>query len=505
MTQAQDAGMGMPFGVERYDIVVVGAGFAGINMAVMLKRNGYENFVVLERADAVGGTWRDNHYPGAACDVPSHLYSFSFGPNPNWSRVFSPQNEIWEYQKQVVRDEGIEDKFLFGQDLLSATWDDEAHEWESRTTKGVFRSRFLVTATGNLSDPKYPDIEGIRDFGGVLMHSAAWDDDFDLTNLRVGVVGTGASAIQIVPQVQKGAGHLTVFQRSAPYVTPRHDRKYTAAEKRLFARVPGTIEELRSEMFWYNEGRFIERQAIPELLEETANVALDHLAAQVSDPRLRAQLTPDYQIGCKRILKAQDYYPALTQDNVALETRPIERVEGSEVMLADGTRIELDVLVLATGFEASDPPVAHHITGRSGVVLSDQWQTGMQAFATTAVHNFPNLFILKGPHSGLGHNSIIYIIEAQVDYVLGALTYALQGNVEMIEVSQAAEDEYAKDLDSRAAGTVWVAGGCVNWYVDPRNGRLTTVWPDFAHSFRDENATFDPAPYRILHAALVAV
>lgn len=491
--------------VRRYDIVVIGAGFAGINMAVALKRRGYENFIVLERADDVGGTWRDNRYPGAACDVPSHLYSFSFSPNPNWSRIFSPQNEIWEYQKRVVRDEGVEDKFLFGQELEWAEWDAEAGEWESQTGTARFRSRFLVSATGNLSEPKYPAIPGVREFTGKLLHSAEWDDDFDLTGLRLGVVGTGASAIQIVPQVQRVAGELTVFQRSAPYVTPRHDRAYTDAEKRLFARIPETIDVLRAEMFWLNEGRFVERQAIPELLQETAKTALDHLAAQVEDPELRAKLTPDYQIGCKRILKAQDYYPALTQPNVELETRPVKKVEGQDVVLADGTRVELDVLILATGFEASDPAVAHRIRGRSGTLLADQWESGMQAFATVSVHNFPNLFVLKGPNSGLGHNSIIYIIEAQVEYVLAALDYSLRNDIAEIEIPRAAEEEFARDIDERSAGTVWLEGGCENWYVDPRNGRLTTVWPDFAYSFREENAQFDPKPYTIRLATSAAV
>ena len=484
--------------VRSHEVVIVGAGFAGIGMAVGLHRHGFDDYVVLERGEDIGGTWRDNRYPGAACDVPSHLYSFSFSPNPNWSRTFSPQQEIWEYQKKVVAEAGIRDKFLFGRELLAARWDSDEQEWELRTSNGAFRARYFIAATGTLSDPKLPAIPGIDDFSGKLMHSATWDAQVEFSGLRVGVIGTGASGVQIIPELAKTAGTLTVFQRSAPYVTPRHDREYSAAEKRLFERLPERLAEMRSEMFWQNEGRFVERQAIPALLEESAKLALDHLATQVTDPELRAKLTPDYQIGCKRILKSQDYYPALTQDNVTLETRVIDRMYGTTIRLADGDTVELDVLVLATGFEAADLQVAHRISGRGGVVLGDQWQGGMQAYATTTVHNFPNFFILKGPNAGLGHNSILYIIEAQIDYVIGALEFAKQNRVVEIEVLAAAEEAYVEGLTARSRGTVWLEGGCHSWYVDARNGRLTTVWPDFAHLFREENAEFVPGPYRTI-------
>lgn len=481
--------------VEHHDVIIVGSGFAGIGMASQLRERGYTDFVIVERADDVGGTWRDNRYPGAACDVPSHLYSFSFRPNPNWSRVFSPQREIFGYLRDTVVERGLEDHLRLGEELLSARWDEGNEIWHVKTSRAAYTGRILVTATGHLSDPKLPNIAGLQDFAGSLFHSATWDEDTDLSGLRVGIIGTGASAIQIIPEVAAVAKNLVVFQRSAPYVTPRHDRAYSDAEKRSFERVPQLIEELRSELFWNNEARFVERLAVPALLADTARVALDHLASQVSDPELRAKLTPNYEIGCKRILKSNDYYPALARENVRVETVGIERVDGHDVVLADGARTELDVIISATGFEASDLPISYRITGRDEVLLADQWRTGMQAYATTTVHNFPNMFVMNGPNSGLGHNSIIYIIEAQIDYILGALHHMGKTGTSVLEVTREAEEEYASDLDARSQGTVWLTGGCHNWYVDERNGRLTTVWPDFAHAFRDENSIFSPEGY----------
>ncbi|MET4638881.1 cation diffusion facilitator CzcD-associated flavoprotein CzcO [Mycetocola sp. 2940] len=477
------------------EILIAGSGFAGLGIAAALKRSGREDFVIIERAGDVGGTWRDNRYPGAACDVPSHLYSFSFRPNPQWSRVFSPQAEIFGYLRETAREEGLLPHVKFHEELLQAEWIESDNSWRVRTSSSVYRARVLITATGHLSDPKMPAIEGLDGFTGTLFHSATWDESIDLAGKRVGVVGSGASAIQIIPELQKTAEKLVVFQRSAAYVTPRHDRSYSEAEKRAFKRAPRLISQMRSELFWANEARFVERQAVPRLLDEVTKVALDHLAAQVTDPQLRAALTPNYRIGCKRILKSNDFYPALQQDNVHLDTRGIARIEGSDIVLADGSRHELDVLVMATGFEASDLPIAHRVVGVDDTLLADQWKSGMQAYATTSVHNFPNLFIMNGPNSGLGHNSIIYIIETQVEYIMGALDHMDAEHVEVIEVTAEAEEAYAADLDARSQGTVWLTGGCENWYVDPRNGRLTTVWPDFAHTFREENAVFVASPY----------
>lgn len=490
-------GRAMGEALERHEYLIIGSGFAGIAMGAQLRRCGRDDFLILERAQDVGGTWRDNHYPGAACDVPSHLYSFSFRPNPRWTRIFSPQAEIQSYLRDTAEEEGLLGRLRFGRELLSASWDDAAGEWIVRTSGGNYAARFLITATGHLSDAKYPDIAGLDRFDRPVFHSAAWDDSVDLSGLRVGVIGSGASAIQIVPEVAKEAAELVVFQRSPAYITPRHDRAYTEAEKRAFERAPELIDALRSDLFWANEARFVERQAVPRLLEEVAQVALDHLADQVPDPQLREKLTPNYRIGCKRILKSNDFYPTLTEQHVTLETAPIDHAEPGALVHVDGTRHELDVLILATGFEASDLPIAHRINGREGILLADQWQTGMQAYATTSVHNFPNLFIMNGPNSGLGHNSIIYIIETQVEYISAALDYVDAQGISVIEVTREAEDAYAADLDVRSQGTVWLTGGCENWYVDPRNGRLTTVWPDFSHTFREENATFVPDAYTV--------
>lgn len=495
MTAHQSAQDGAPDPLGSADVIIVGTGFAGLGMGAQLRRRGRTSFVLLERAQDVGGTWRDNHYPGAACDVPSHLYSFSFRKNPEWSRTFSPQPEILRYLRDAAHDEGLMPHIRFGAELLDARWDGRTGRWTVSTPRGTFTGKVLITAAGHLSDPKRPAIPGLDSFTGRVFHSAEWDHGCEVAGKRVGVVGSGASAVQIVPALAGTAAALTVFQRSAPYVTPRHDRAYSEIEKSTFRRLPERIDALRAELFWTNESRFVERQAVPTMLARISGVALAHLNAQVSDPVLRQKLTPDYQIGCKRILKSDDYYPALCRPDVTLETGGIARVEGDTVITEDGGRHRLDVLVLATGFEASDLPIAHRITGEDGVLLADQWRTGMQAYATTAVHGFPNLFIMNGPNSGLGHNSVVYVIESQTDYILGALEFMGRENIGALVVSAEAEEEYARGLDGRGRETVWMTGGCRTWYVDPRNGRLTTLWPDFAHAFREENSTFEPGPY----------
>ncbi|MEV0288887.1 NAD(P)/FAD-dependent oxidoreductase [Kribbella sp. NPDC050820] len=482
--------------VKDVEVIVVGAGFGGLGMATQLRRRGHASFVLLERADDVGGAWWHNQYPGAACDVPSHLYSFSFRKNPEWSHVYSPQQEILSYLRETARDEQLTPHIQFGAEVVDARWDEADSRWTVRTRRGAYRGKVLINAAGHLSDPKPPAIQGLDTFSGHLFHSAAWNHDVDLEGKRIGVIGTGASAIQIVPELAKVAGHLTVFQRSAPYIIPRNDRPYTEIEKTTFRRLPERIDALRAEIFWASEARFVERQAVPAVLNEVARVALDHIHAQVDDPDLRCKLTPDYQFGCKRILRSDDYYPTLCRSNVTLETSRVARIEGNTVTTVAGAQHELDVLVLATGFEASDLPIAHRITGKDDQLLADQWETGMQAYATTAVHGFPNLFIMNGPHTGTGHNSAIYVIESQISYILGALEYMNTENITAMEVSAEAEADYVQRIEDRSQGTVWLTGGCQSWYLDPRNGRLI-LWPDFTHTFREENGTFDPAPYLV--------
>ncbi len=477
------------------DVVIIGTGFSGIGMASQLRRQGASSMIILERAEDVGGTWRDNRYPGAACDQPSHLYSFSFRLNPDWPSVFSSQPAIHDYLRTVASEEGLLPYIRFNQDVIEARWDADLAHWVVYSKDSIYYGRVLVSASGLLSDPKLPDIKGLADFTGALFHSARWNDEVSLEGKRVGVIGTGASAVQIVPEVAKVARHLTVFQRTASWIVPRPDRDFTDAEKGMFRKMPETMQELRTSIFWENEERYAQRAAVPSLLAKATTIALKHLEDQISDPELRNKLTPDYEIGCKRILKSSDFYPALCRPNVNLVTVGIDQIESSALVTVDGVRHELDALVLSTGFEATELPISRRIFGKDGLSLAKRWENGAEGFATTSVSGFPNFFVLGGPNTGIGHNSQVYMFEAQIQHVLKALQHMDDGGSSMIEVRTASEDRFRSSLERRASGTVWMTGGCTAWYVDPRNGRLTTLWPDYSHLFQDEVAPFDPADY----------
>jgi cation diffusion facilitator CzcD-associated flavoprotein CzcO len=477
------------------DVIIIGAGFAGLGMAVTFEREGVVDYVVMERADDVGGAWRDNTYPGAACDIQSHLYSYSFRPNPEWSRVYATQPEILAYLQRAADEEGVRPRIRFGTNVTSARWNSADRCWDVAAGDEVFRARALISASGHLSDPVYPDIPGIGSFTGRLFHSARWDHQFDFRGKRVGVIGTGASGIQIVPELAEVVDSLVVFQRSAPYIVPRRDREYTVAEKRMFARIPETAQSLRDELFWYNESRFPQRRQVPSFLEQVSGIARDHLAAQVSDPELRARLTPHYEIGCKRILISNDYYPALQRPNVRLETEGIRAIDETGILLGSGEHVDLDVIVAATGFEAVEPPISRVIVGRHGRSLAETWDTGTEgAYACTTVTGFPNLFITLGPNTGLGAGSMIYMAETQMGYIRGAVAHILATGT-AVEPTESAHRRYVDSVHRRSEGTVWTAGGCSSWYLHPRSGRLTTLWPDFMSQFRRENGRFSPSDY----------
>ncbi|MET9080887.1 NAD(P)/FAD-dependent oxidoreductase [Streptomyces sp. NPDC004237] len=478
------------------EVLIVGAGFSGLGMGIQLRRRGHESFAVIERADDVGGSWRDNTYPGVACDVPSPLYSYSFRINTEWSRMYSPGGEIWDYLRDAAREEGIEPHLVLSADMIEAKWDVTTGRWFVHTSNGDFVSEILVSATGHLTDVKFPDVPGLDTFAGSLFHSARWDHGTPLDGRRVGVVGTGASALQIIPELAEVASEVVVFQRSAPYVRPRQDRVFSESEKQLFRRDETTVREMREVLFWGGDYSFAARRLLPSFLEEARTMALRHLENQVPDPELRAKLTPHYEIGCKRILSSDVYYPAMTLPHVRLETSALAVVDGTKAVSTTGNAYELDVLVFATGFETYDLPSSHRIVGRGGQTLAAHWgDNGMQAYDSVAVAGFPNFFMLNGPGTSLGHNSLVYMIETQVDHVMGALDWWRAGGRPPLEVSQDSEEAFGRELDRRAAGTVLLQGGCSSWYLDPRNGRATLSWPDFAHRFRDECATFDPAVY----------
>ena len=481
---------------ERYvDHLVIGAGFAGLCAAIKLDEAGERDYLVVERASDVGGTWRDNTYPGAACDVPSQLYSFSFARNPEWSRSFSPQPEIQRYLQHVAARSGVLDRFRFGTHVLEARWDDDRQRWVTSTSTGVMVSRTLISGAGALVEPRLPDIDGIASFQGEVFHSARWDHSADLAGKRVAVIGTGASAIQIIPEVAEAAGHLDVYQRTAPWVLPRHERAYTRVERRLFRRFPALQKLYRAGIYWGRETWVAGFTVEPRIFAVVERLAKAHIAREIPDPELRRKVTPDFRMGCKRILQSNTYYPTLARDDVGLVTDPIVKVTGDAVVTADGTERPVDVLVVATGFQTTDPPLAHHVHGRDGRSLAETWSaSGMSAYKGTSVHGFPNYFSIVGPNTGLGHSSMVFVIETQVAYVRDALrTMRAEGWAE-VEPRADAQRAWNDALQRRMRRTVWNTGGCSSWYLDD-HGRNTLLWPRTTATMRRQMGRFDPDAY----------
>jgi cation diffusion facilitator CzcD-associated flavoprotein CzcO len=478
------------------DVVIVGSGFSGLAMAAELKRAGHEDFVILERASDVAGTWRDNTYPGCACDVPSHLYSFGFAPNPTWSSTFSPQQEIYEYIRRVAREQGLYEHCRFGVDVEQADWDDDALQWKLRTSAGDMTAGSIASAAGPLSEPAIPDIPGLHDFKGTIFHSAAWNHERDLRGERVAVIGTGASAIQFVPRIQPEVAQLHLFQRTPPWIMPRPDRPLTRFEKQLYKRFPKAQIAMRGAIYW---GR--ESFAIPMLHHQLSKIikraGLRHLHHQVKDPELRAKLTPNYEPGCKRILVSNDYFPSLTKPNVEVVTDGISEIREHSVVDANGVEREVDTIILGTGFHVTDLPIAERVRGRDGRTLAEHWDGSLQALRGTTVVGFPNLFFVLGPNTGLGHTSVVLMAEAQAGYIRQALEHMKRARVGAIEPRQAMQDAWNAEIQRKSAGTVWLNGGCKSWYID-RNGTNSTLWPD--HTFRFFRAVkrFDPSEYRIV-------
>lgn len=474
-------------------VAIIGAGFSGLGSAVRLMRAGVSDLLIFERADDVGGVWRDNRYPGSACDVESHLYSFSFALNPNWSHSFSGQPEIWEYLRRCARDYGLLPRIRFGHEVLSARWEPPAARWRIVTTQGEYSASVLVMASGALSEPATPALPGIEGFAGPAFHSARWDDGVDLRGRRVAVIGTGASAIQFVPQIQPLVARLSLFQRTPPWVLPRPGRPISDAERLLFRRLPIAQRARRAWIYAVRELLGLGFRH-PRLMASLERVARRHLAESVPDPALRARLTPDYTIGCKRILLSSDYYPAIARPNVELVTAGVAEVRPRSILGADGVERPADAIIFGTGFQVTDLPFARHVFRGDGRSLADVWGGSPRAYLGTAVAGFPNLFILQGPGTGLGHSSVLLMIEAQIDHIVGAVAYMGRRGVVALEPRESAQAAFVADLDRRMAGTVWTAGGCRSWYLD-RTGRNSTLWPGSVGSFRRRASRFAPRAY----------
>jgi cation diffusion facilitator CzcD-associated flavoprotein CzcO len=480
---------------DHVSVFVVGAGFGGLAAAIQLDRAGEHDYLVIDRGDEVGGTWRDNTYPGAACDVPSQLYSFSFALNPDWTRSFSPQPEIQDYLRSVASSSGVLDRFRFGVTLTGAEWDGAANRWRLETSAGTLTATVLVAAGGALSDPKMPDIEGIETFTGEVFHSARWNHDLDLTGKRVAVIGTGASSVQIVPEIATRADRVDVYQRTAPWVIPRRDRAISRAERFLFRHVPGAQRLVRECVYWSREATVPMFTLKPSLGALAQKAAQANIGRGIKDPELRRRVTPHFALGCKRVLISNDWYPALARDNVELVSDRITRVTGDAVVTADGRERVVDAIVVATGFMPTEMPLAKHIVGRAGRTLSEHWsEHGMQAYKGATVSGFPNLFFVVGPNTGLGHSSMVFIIESQVAYLVDAMRTMRRHGLATVEVEPTALTEFNTRLQRRMKRTVWSSGGCQSWYLDD-HGRNVTLWPRSTVNFRSITAKFDLAAY----------
>ncbi len=476
--------------LPHHEVAVVGSGFAGLGMAIALRRHGIEDFVVLERAETVGGTWRDNHYPGCACDVPTPLYSFSFAPNPDWSHLYARHEEIRAYMEDCTDRFGVRPHVRFGMDVTGAEWDAETQCWHVEVGgERALTARFLVGGFGGLNRPAYPDIEGLEGFGGARFHSAQWDHDVELDGKRVAVIGTGASAIQLIPRVARVAGLVDVYQRTAPWVLPKLDRPITGVEKRLYRRAPITQRALRGLIFAITEGVGFPITRRPALLSGLEAWGRMHLRRQVRDPELRRKLTPRYRLGCKRILVANDYYPALTRENVNVVCDPIVRVTPGGVVTADGVERPADVLVCASGFRIEEVFLGLDVRGRDGLTLREAWADGIVAHRGTTVAGFPNLALLSGPNTGTGSTSQLYMIEAQIGYVLRMLDALGEHGAAAVDTRPEAMVGYNAWLQERMRSTVWLRGGCDSWYLDEQ-GVNRTLYPGLSSSFHRSLRTF---------------
>ena len=492
-------------------VAIIGSGFAGIGMAIRLKQMGVASLTVYEAAHDIGGTWRDNAYPGAACDIPSHLYSFSFAPNPSWSRMFASQGEILDYLKRCAREHGIEPLIRCNARVARARFDDDARVWRLDIVSGAGTASsgiagsdgsqdtievdVVIAANGPLSRPALPDIPGIDRFEGALFHSARWDHAFPFEGKTVAVIGTGASAVQFIPHIQRRVARLEVFQRTPPWVMPRPDRAITARAQRAFRRVPFAQRLARWAIYWRHEARALAFVVNPKWMHAPMRFASSYLERRVPDPALRAKLTPNYLLGCKRVLLSSDYYPALTQPNVELVTTPIREIVADGLITEDGRHHQVDAIVCGTGFELADAGAPLPVIGANGADLDARWLSeGPQAYLGTSISGFPNFFMMVGPNTGLGHNSMVYMIESHIAYIASCLRTLCRRQARTMEVREDVERAFNERLEHAFEGTVWMSG-CRSWYLSKR-GRNAALWPGFSFAFRRLTRRVRPRDYR---------
>jgi cyclohexanone monooxygenase len=486
-------------------VAVIGAGMSGIGAAIHMRRAGIEDFVVLERAAEPGGTWRDNTYPGCACDVPTALYSYSFAPKPDWSRAFAPQEEIRRYLLDVAAEHGVVDRIRCGADVLGANWDQGRQRWLVQTNAGEYAAQVLVSATGPWSEPVVPDLPGLESFEGKVFHSSRWDHEHQLDGARVATIGSGASAVQFVPEIQPRVERLTVFQRTAHWVLPKPDRGLSPRTQEIFRRYPAAQRAVRGGIYGTAEILGAATRN-PRLLAPLQAAARRHLRRSVPDPGLRRILTPDYTIGCKRLLFSNEWYPALSRPNVEVVPHAVTEVRPHGVVGADGVERPADTIVLGTGFTITDLPIAARVRGREGRSLDQAWEGSPTGYLGSVVHGFPNFFILLGPNIGNGHSSAFVLSETQIGYMIEGLRAMSRDNLGSVEVRAETQQRFNEEIQARLAGTVWNAGGCMSYYLDA-NGRNSTMFPGSTLELRRRLGRFDLADYaaRVEEPAPVAV
>jgi cation diffusion facilitator CzcD-associated flavoprotein CzcO len=478
--------------------LIIGTGFSGLGMGIALQKQGVD-FLILEKADEVGGTWRDNTYPGAACDVPSHLYSFSFAPKPDWGYVFSPQPEILDYLKAVTDRYRLRPSIVFNAKVVRAHWDDSEYRWHVFTDSGEeYVAQFLISGAGALHIPSLPDIPGLSDFNGPVFHTAQWDHSVDLTDKKVAVIGTGASAIQVVPELVKIASQVQLYQRTAAWIKPRINFAFPGALKRAFRVVPGLRAALRAATYTTMDSRAIALAKRPELMNVAGLMYKANMRRFIDDPALLKKLTPHYKPGCKRILISDNFYQAVADTKTELVTDGIARITSTGIVTVDGTERDVDAIVCATGFHVTDWYTYLEIKGARGEDLGDRWnREGVMAHRGITVADVPNLFLLLGPNTGLGHNSVVFMIEAQIGYVADAIAAADKAGAAALAPTRAAQDRFNDELQKDLSTTVWNTGGCQSWYLDT-HGVNRSLWSGLASEYWLATREFKPAEYKFL-------
>ena len=478
--------------IEKFHVVIIGAGFAGIGAAIKLQQAGFTNFVVLEKADEIGGVWRANTYPGCACDVPSALYSYSFAPNPQWSRVFAQQPEIKTYIQSVAQQFDVQKYVRFGYEMLESAWDDQAKHWVVKTNHGLIHARFAIMAGGPMHQPVLPKIKGLETFKGAQFHSAEWNHDVDLNGKKVAVVGAGASAIQFVPEIQAQVEKLTLLQRTPQWVLPKMDQSLPKLAQALFKVLPVTQRLTRYGVYGVFES-LNSSMHHPKLVSQIERLAKLNIRLGVKDPELRAKLLPDFTIGCKRVLQSNQWYPALAKPNVEVLRCGVEEVRGNTLIASDGSQHEVDAIIFGTGFEVSNPPIAKQIRNKHGKSMDEVWQGSAQGYLGTVVEGCPNAFVMFGPNIAVSSSALI-IIEAQLAYILDMLKKVQAQQIETVEIRAEVLQQYNDEIQAALKNTVWNTGGCSSYFID-RNGRNSTLWPWTTFEMRARLAQCDLNDY----------